>query len=49
MAIVKLLIERDNVDVASEDNRGETPLSQAVRNQHKEMVELLRSRTSLKS
>lgn len=40
-AVVKVLIERDDVDADSKDNAGRTPLSYAAWNGRKALVKLL--------
>jgi ankyrin repeat protein len=39
--IVKLLIERNDIDVNPKDKYGETPLQYAAKGGHEEMVKLL--------
>ncbi|KAI9781824.1 MAG: hypothetical protein M1816_002174 [Peltula sp. TS41687] len=48
-AVVKLLVERDDVDADSRDNSGPTPLSGATENGHEAVVELLLARNDVEA
>jgi ankyrin repeat protein len=41
MDVVKLLLERDDVDVYTRDNQGKTNMDLAVQDGHKDIVKLL--------
>ena len=43
-AVVRLLIERHDVDIDAKDSKGNTPLSVAAENGHKAVVQLLKDR-----
>ena len=42
-AVVRLLIEKDGIDINAEDEDGWTPLTLAVENGHEAIVQLLNS------
>ena len=48
-AVVKLLVERDNVEVDSRDNYGQTPLSMAAGSGHEAIVKLLVERNDVEA
>ena len=44
MAVVKLFLARDDVDISSKDSHGGTPLLLAAKNGHEAVVKLLLAR-----